>query len=110
MIEPAAAPQADIAMQQEELFPIREVSRLTGVNPVTLRAWERRYGLIKPTRTDSGHRLYSFADIEAVHKNGGLPFAVIERLAAADGFNSIGLNRRQALWQVRALRDAPPLP
>lgn len=66
MIEPAAAPQADIAMQQEELFPIREVSRLTGVNPVTLRAWERRYGLIKPTRTDSGHRLYSFADIEAV--------------------------------------------
>lgn len=52
--------------KQEELFPIREVSRLTGVNPVTLRAWERRYGLIVPTRTDSGHRLYSQADIEAV--------------------------------------------
>jgi len=51
-----------------------------------------------------------FADIEAVHRRGGLPFAVIERLAAADGFNSIGLNRRQTLWQVRALRDAPPLP
>ena len=51
-----------------------------------------------------------FADIEAVHRRGGLSFAVIERLAAADGFNSIGLNRRQALWQVRALRDAPPLP
>src|SRR5690554_8015216 len=27
------------------LYPIREVSRLTGVNSVTLRAWERRYGL-----------------------------------------------------------------
>lgn len=54
------------ALKQEELFPIREVSRLTGVNPVTLRAWERRYGLIQPTRTDSGHRLYSQADIEAV--------------------------------------------
>jgi DNA-binding transcriptional MerR regulator len=52
--------------KQDELFPIREVSRLTGVNPVTLRAWERRYGLIVPTRTDSGHRLYSQADIEAV--------------------------------------------
>jgi DNA-binding transcriptional MerR regulator len=52
--------------RQEELYPIREVSRLTGVNPVTLRAWERRYGLIQPTRTDSGHRLYSQADIEAV--------------------------------------------
>ncbi|MCG4451726.1 MULTISPECIES: MerR family transcriptional regulator [unclassified Pseudomonas] len=54
------------ALKQEELFPIREVSRLTGVNPVTLRAWERRYGLIQPTRTDSGHRLYSQADIESV--------------------------------------------
>ncbi|MDH4869307.1 MerR family transcriptional regulator [Pseudomonas sp. BN515] len=52
--------------KQEELFPIREVSRLTGVNPVTLRAWERRYGLIQPTRTESGHRLYSLADVEAV--------------------------------------------
>ncbi|MCF7202569.1 MerR family transcriptional regulator [Pseudomonas oligotrophica] len=51
---------------QEELFPIREVCRLTGINPVTLRAWERRYGLIQPTRTESGHRLYSHADIEAV--------------------------------------------
>jgi DNA-binding transcriptional MerR regulator len=54
------------SFKQEDLFPIREVSRLTGVNPVTLRAWERRYGLIQPTRTDSGHRLYSQADIEAV--------------------------------------------
>lgn len=57
---------ANESLKQEELFPIREVSRLTGVNPVTLRAWERRYGLIQPTRTESGHRLYSMADIEAV--------------------------------------------
>src|SRR5689334_25327161 len=55
-----------VALEQEELFPIREVARLTGVNPVTLRAWERRYGLIVPTRTDSGHRLYSLTDIERV--------------------------------------------
>ncbi len=41
------------------MLPIREVSRLTGVNAVTLRAWERRYGLIKPHRTPKGHRLYS---------------------------------------------------
>ncbi len=33
----------------------------------------------------------------------GLPAAVIERLAAADAFRSIGLDRRQALWAVRAL-------
>ncbi|WP_064119391.1 MerR family transcriptional regulator [Pseudomonas fluorescens] len=60
------ASQASVALEREDLFPIREVSRLTGVNPVTLRAWERRYGLIQPTRTDSGHRLYSMTDIERV--------------------------------------------
>ena len=39
--------------------PIRDVARITGVNAVTLRAWERRYGLIVPHRTAKGHRLYS---------------------------------------------------
>ncbi len=58
--------QASVALEREDLFPIREVSRLTGVNPVTLRAWERRYGLIEPTRTESGHRLYSMTEIERV--------------------------------------------
>ncbi|WP_445570878.1 MerR family transcriptional regulator [Pseudomonas sp. E102] len=58
--------QASVASTREDLLPIREVARLTGVNPVTLRAWERRYGLIQPTRTESGHRLYSLIDIEKV--------------------------------------------
>ncbi|MBF7141885.1 MULTISPECIES: MerR family transcriptional regulator [Pseudomonas] len=57
---------ADRAYSGKELFPIREVARLTGVNPVTLRAWERRYGLIQPTRTESGHRLYSLTDVAEV--------------------------------------------
>jgi DNA-binding transcriptional MerR regulator len=60
------ATQASVALERADLFPIREVARLTGVNPVTLRAWERRYGLIQPTRTESGHRLYSMTDIERV--------------------------------------------
>lgn len=57
---------ADSELDGEDLYPIREVSRLTGVNPVTLRAWERRYGLLRPHRTQSGHRLYSMADIDRV--------------------------------------------
>jgi DNA-binding transcriptional MerR regulator/methylmalonyl-CoA mutase cobalamin-binding subunit len=51
-----------------ELYPIRTVATLTGVNPITLRAWERRYGLIKPTRTESGHRLYTQNDIDNIHR------------------------------------------
>jgi len=49
-------------------FPIRTVSNLTGVNPVTLRAWERRYRLIQPKRTAKGHRLYSREDIELIQR------------------------------------------
>ncbi len=55
-------------MDSEYKYPIREVSQLTGVNPVTLRAWQRRYGLIKPGRTDSGHRLYSDADVQLIRQ------------------------------------------
>lgn len=50
------------------LFPIRHVCAETGINPVTLRAWERRYGLIRPVRTPKGHRLYSAEDIERIRR------------------------------------------
>lgn len=50
------------------LFPIREVSRLTGVKPITLRAWERRYDLIEPVRTESGHRLYTQEHIDYLNQ------------------------------------------
>lgn len=62
-LEPIA--QADDC---QGLYPIREVARLTGINPVTLRAWERRYGLIEPKRTESGHRLYSVTDIGTIRQ------------------------------------------
>lgn len=45
---------------------IGEVSRRTGVAVPTLRAWERRYGLLAPERTEGGHRLYRDADVDRV--------------------------------------------
>lgn len=51
---------------------MRTVSAITGVNPVTLRAWERRYGLIVPTRTAKGHRIYSQNDIDLINRILGL--------------------------------------
>lgn len=47
-------------------YPIRTISEITGVPTTTLRAWERRYGLLKPSRTAKGHRLYSGEDIDLV--------------------------------------------
>ena len=40
----------------------------------------------------------------------GLRAETLEKLAAADAFRSLGLDRRQALWEVKALAHAPPLP
>jgi DNA-binding transcriptional MerR regulator len=53
---------------QVDNFPIRILSEKTGVAPTTLRAWERRYGLLKPQRTPKGHRLYNAGDVEAVKR------------------------------------------
>ena len=52
----------------EGLIPIRTVSSLTGVNSVTLRAWERRYDLVKPIRTPKGHRLYTLSDVDLINE------------------------------------------
>ncbi len=73
-------------------YPIREVSERTGVNPVTLRAWERRYGLIKPQRTPKGHRLYSEQDIELIKKvvallETGIPVSRVRAVLAQTGCN-----------------------
>src|SRR3954470_11434673 len=45
------------------MYNLKAVVQETGLKPDTLRAWERRYGLPDPQRTESGHRLYSQNDI-----------------------------------------------
>ena len=55
-------------MQSEPTFNISDVSQQTGVAAVTLRAWERRYGLIRPQRTAKGHRVYSYENIEQIQQ------------------------------------------
>ncbi|MEP6983733.1 MAG: OB-fold nucleic acid binding domain-containing protein, partial [Sphingomicrobium sp.] len=51
-----------------------------------------------------------YATVEELHSRDGVPVHAIQRLAAADAFRSMGLDRRAALWDSRALRQAPDLP
>jgi DNA-binding transcriptional MerR regulator len=51
----------------EGYLRIGELARRVGVSPETLRAWERRYGLLEPSRTGGGFRLYSDADVDRIH-------------------------------------------
>jgi error-prone DNA polymerase len=50
-----------------------------------------------------------FSDVEDLRRR-GVPGHAIERLAAADAFRSIALDRRGALWDARALKSSPALP
>jgi MerR family transcriptional regulator, light-induced transcriptional regulator len=102
---------------------IGELSRRSGVSPELLRAWERRYGLLRPTRSDGGFRLYSERDERRValmreHLGRGLSAAQAARLAldAADeavappseagapGIEASALER--AAQELRAALDA----
>ncbi len=84
----------------EALYPIREISRLTGVTPITLRAWERRYDLIEPVRTDTGHRLYTQDHVDYINQaveltKQGIPISKVktvieERLASRKEISGIG--------------------
>ena len=75
-----------------EQLRIGELSRRAGVSAELLRAWERRYGLLHPTRTGGGFRLYSPADERRVslmrsHLQRGMSAAEAARLTLteADG-------------------------
>jgi MerR family transcriptional regulator, light-induced transcriptional regulator len=64
---------------------IGELSRRSGVSPELLRAWEQRYGLLRPTRSDGGFRLYTAADERRIavmrsHLERGLSAAEAARL------------------------------
>lgn len=69
---PSEPTQADIPRH-----PVRMVVQRTGLSSHVLRAWERRYGVVAPTRTEGGQRLYSDADIERL--------ALLQALTAAGG-------------------------
>lgn len=76
-------------MQSEQIFNISDVSQKTGVAAVTLRAWERRYGLIKPERTPKGHRCYIQANINEIEQiigwlNRGVAISKVAPLLASN--------------------------
>jgi MerR family transcriptional regulator, light-induced transcriptional regulator len=48
------------------MYTIKQAARLTGVPESSLRAWERRYGVVTPHRNDAGYRVYDEAALAAV--------------------------------------------
>lgn len=81
----------------------------------TLEDGAMRLGLrqIDGLQREAADRLVSrrpYGSVEELRSRGGAPVQVVQRLAAADAFRSMGLDRRAALWDSRALKQAPDLP
>jgi DNA-binding transcriptional MerR regulator len=94
-------PGGDVSSQDQDpaAMPIGEVARRTGVAVATLRAWERRYGLLLPVRTAGGHRRYSHEDVQRV-------LAVLDR--TGQGW-TVGAAARQVAGQEPGPPVRPPV-
>jgi len=81
----------------EEYFPIRVLAERTGVGHSTLRAWERRYGLLKPHRTPKGHRLYTEEDVQLINR-------VLELLKEGHSISSAADYIKESLTSAAVLK------
>src|SRR5258707_15109604 len=64
--EPRVQPPILEAYSERPLFNTKAVGHQTGVPPPTLRAWERRYGILSPRRGENDYQLYSQRDMMMV--------------------------------------------
>jgi len=89
---------------------IGEFARRVGVSAAVLRAWERRYGLLRPVRSSGGFRLYTAEDAERVGRmrrglDQGLSAAEAARAALVDARPSAGLLEDAAARLLAAIHD-----
>jgi DNA-binding transcriptional MerR regulator len=95
-----------VSRAREAKYPIRAVSKLTGLSIDTLRAWERRYKAVTPTRDDRG-RLYSEADVARLRL---LNQAVLSghSIGRAASLNDDELRRLQSLASATPSKPVAP--
>jgi DNA-binding transcriptional MerR regulator len=82
---------------QRPIYNLSSVVRETGVKADTLRAWERRYGLPQPARTEGQHRLYSQQDIDTI------------KWLVARQREGLRIKRAVALWRSLEAAGQEPL-
>lgn len=90
---------------------IGELSRRSGVSPELLRAWEQRYGLLSPTRSEGGFRLYSTEDERRIavmrsHLDRGLSAAEAARLTLSEDSRPETPALERSAGELRAGLDA----
>jgi error-prone DNA polymerase len=109
------APAQIVRDAREHGVEVREVDVNHSYWDCTLEDGALRLGLrqIDGLQREAADRLVPrrpYRTVEELRSRGGVPVHAIQRLAGADAFRSMGLDRRAALWDSRALRQAPDLP
>ena len=97
------------------MYSVKMASQVTGISTDTLRAWERRYGVVRPQRSATGRRLYDAADIarlrllkqvvalgHSIQRVAPLADAGLERILSAE--QQVGPDRPAAELVERVLR------
>jgi error-prone DNA polymerase len=109
------APAQIVRDAREHGVEVREVDVNASDWDCTLEGGALRLGFrqVDGLQREAGDRLAArrpYSSVEELRTHGRVPVHAIQRLAAADTFRSIGLDRRAALWDSRALKAAPDLP
>lgn len=94
-------------------YSIGDVAERCGINPVTLRAWQRRYGLLKPQRSEGGHRQFDDDDILRIEEikrwiERGVPVGKVKALLDQDKVPEPGDWRTLQEEMMGMLRQVSP--
>lgn len=82
------------------IHSIRVVAQRTGLSPHVIRVWEKRYGAVRPSRTETNRRLYSEAEVERL--------SLLKRVIGAG--HSIGNVAGLEMERLRSLVEHEPAP
>lgn len=91
----------------EPKYTIKVLSERSGVRPVTLRAWERRYDLLDPERLDNNYRLYSERDIQIIR---WITHRLDEGLSISNAVREYKNLRGNGIWPEALPSVLPPEP
>lgn len=90
-------------LSDDPKYTIKAVCIKTGIRPVTLRAWERRYAILTPHRSDNRYRLYSERDVALLR---WIKSRVDDGISISSAVNELNSLLRNGLWP-EALPTAP---
>ncbi len=90
---------------KEPKYTIKVVTDRTGVRPVTIRAWERRYNLLEPERLDNNYRLYSERDIQVIR---WITHRLDEGLSISTAVREFSGLRSEGIWPEALPSVLPP--